>query len=48
MKCPKCKKEMTTRTEGNMVRQNNGFFYCQNKKCEFFGIQRIDFELYDA
>ena len=41
MRCPKCKKEMSGFSSGNVVRDDYSGFYCINKTCWFYGIERI-------
>lgn len=36
IKCPKCKKKMIV--HGNM---DNDYYYCENIKCEFCGLERV-------
>jgi hypothetical protein len=43
MRCAKCNKEMVEGTKGNKIVKENGFFWCQNTKCWFFGIERFQF-----
>src|SRR3989344_23041 len=40
--CPKCQKEM-----GNFEVSEQDYLVCENKKCEYYGIQRLDTEEYD-
>ena len=39
MNCPKCQKEM-----GDFEISGQGYMVCENKKCEYYGIQRLDTE----
>lgn len=41
MECPRCRKEMSDYTE--IISDNEKKMYiCQTRKCEFFGITRVE------
>ena len=42
MKCPKCGKKMCEYADGTMLKREEGYYRCSNKKCWFFGIERLD------